>query len=93
MFGEKLNSLREKRGMSQVDLARILGKSKQSVSNWENNNIMPSIDMLIRLSEIFHVSCDFLLDLEDRKYIEVTGLEDEQIAHIQLVINDIRGDK
>lgn len=90
MLGEQLLQLRTQNGISQVRLADMLGKSKQSISNWENNNILPSIDMLIRLSRIFQVSTDYLLGLDERRRIDVTGLTDIQLEHIQLIINDIR---
>ncbi len=46
MLGEQIKSLRIARNISQVTLANQLGVSKQSVSNWENNNILPSIIMV-----------------------------------------------
>ena len=42
MLNERIRQLREARGMTQVELARQLSVTKQSVSNWENNNIQPS---------------------------------------------------
>lgn len=90
MLGERIRELRESRGFSQTDLANHLGKSKQSISNWENNNILPSIEMLMRLSCFFAVSCDYLLELDERKYLEINGLSEQEIAHIQMIIEDIR---
>ncbi|HIR27390.1 MAG TPA: helix-turn-helix transcriptional regulator [Candidatus Choladousia intestinigallinarum] len=90
MFGEIVKKLRKSYGLSQVELAKHLNVTKQAVSNWENNNILPSIDMLIRISDFFSVSCDFLLEKDDRNYIQVDGLTLEQIAHVQQIINDIR---
>ncbi len=90
MFGERLYQLRTHRGLSQAELASHLNKSKQSVSNWENDNILPSIDMLVALSKFFGVSCDYLLELDDRKYLEVTGLTEKELTHVQLIIDDIR---
>lgn len=90
MLGERIRELRESRGFSQADLAQFLGKSKQSISNWENNNILPSIEMLMRLSRFFSVSCDYLLELDERKYLEIHGLSEQEIAHIQMIIEDIR---
>lgn len=78
------------RGMNQVELANRIGVTKQSVSNWENDNIQPSIDMLSRLADSLSVSTDYLLGRNDRQYLEVRGLSPEQIAHIQQVIDDIR---
>lgn len=89
-LNENIKQMRLARNLSQVDLAKALGVTKQSVSNWENNNIQPSIDMLIRLSDFFSVSTDCILGLENRKYIEVTGLTDYQLSHITAIINDIR---
>ena len=90
MFGDMVKKLRTAHNYSQVQLAEKLGVSKQTVSNWENNNILPSIDMLIRISNFFSVSTDYLLELDSRHYIEVTGLTDTQLAHIQQIIDDIK---
>lgn len=89
MLSEKIRNLRFNRGFSQVDLAKILGVTKQSVSNWENENIMPSIDMLIKLAQLFSVSTDYLLGLSEKHNLNTEGLTELQIAHIQAVINDI----
>lgn len=91
MLNERIKQLRLERGLSQVDLARKLSVSKQSVSNWENDNILPSIEMLVKLSHLFSVSTDFLLGEDDRLYIEITGLNSTQLTHIQQIIDDIRG--
>ena len=93
MLGERLKSLRQAHNLNQVQLAEELHVSKQSVSNWENNSIMPSIEILLKISRYFRVSTDYLLELDDRTYIEVTGLSDRQVAHIQVIIKDIIEDE
>ena len=90
MFGEMLKMMRISRNLNQVQLAALLNVTKQTISNWENNNILPSIDMLVKISHYFSVSTDYLLELDNRFYLEVSGLTVEQIAHIQQIINDIR---
>lgn len=91
MIGEQIKKLRIARNMSQVGLARMIGVTKQSVSNWENNNILPSIDMLIKIDEFFSCTTDYLLEIDDkRKVIEVNDLTLEQIAHIQIIVNDYK---
>lgn len=89
MLGEIIRNLRNAHNLSQVQLASALNVSKQTISNWENNNILPSIEMLVKISQFFSVSTDFLLELDGRHYIEVTGLTDTQLAHIQQIIHDI----
>ena len=64
-LGEKIIELRKKEGYSQEELASLLDVSRQSVSKWELNASTPDLDKIVRLSEIFHVSIDSLLQ-EDR---------------------------
>lgn len=90
MLGERIYELRKSRGISQVEFGKALGISKQCVSNWENDNIQPSVEMLIKISSFFSVSTDYLLELDNRKYLEVSGLTTAQMTHIQQIINDIR---
>ncbi len=91
MFGDRIKSLRLSHNLSQVQLAEYLSVSKQTISNWENNNILPSIEMLINISQYFSVSTDYLLELDNRNYIEISGLSETQLAHIQQIISDILG--
>ncbi len=90
MFAERIKELRTSLGMNQVQFGRKLCVTKQCVSNWENDNIMPSIDMLMRIATTFCVSADYLLGLENQQTLDVTGLTNEQILHIQNVVNDLK---
>lgn len=89
MFGDIIKTLRLSHNLSQVQLAKALNVSKQTISNWENNNILPSIEVLIKVSRFFSVSTDFLLELDNRRYIEISDLSDTELAHIQQIIRDI----
>ena len=89
MLNERIKELRLANGLTQVELAKDLNVTKQCVSNWENNNIQPSVDMLIKLAKYFSVSCDYLLGIENGKYLDVSNLTDTQVSHIRQIINDI----
>ena len=89
MFNETLKTLRLSHNLNQVQLAQKLNVSKQTISNWENNNIQPSIDMLIKIADTFSVTTDYLLGRENRAYIDVSDLTSTQRAHIQQIISDI----
>lgn len=93
MLGERILQQRTTRNWSQVDLAKRLGVAKQTISNWENDNIQPSIEMLVRLSRIFGVTTDYLLGLEDIPRLEVEGLPPEVVAHLSLLIKDYQKDE
>lgn len=89
LLNKNIHLLRESFGLSQVELAQKLHVSKQCVSNWENDNVQPSIEMLEKIADFFLVSTDYLLGRDNKKYIEVSGLTDVQIGHITSIINDI----
>lgn len=88
MLGQRINELRTSFGWSQVELAKRLGVAKQSVSNWENDNIQPSIEMLIRIAKTFRVSTDYLLGLDNIPRLSVEGLPLNAVAHLGLLIED-----
>lgn len=90
MLNQRLRALRQGQNISQVELARRLGVTKQSVSNWENDNIQPSIEMLVKLAQAFSVSTDYLLGIDQGEYLEVSGLKPEEIAHIRQIVEDLR---
>lgn len=90
MLGENIRRLRQERGLCQEELGRRIGASKQSVSNWENGNITPSIDLLLRLADFFGVSTDYLLGRNNQRTLDATGLNDAQATHIQQIIDDLR---
>ena len=65
-FGEKLQKLRARAGLSQDQLAELLDVSRQAVSKWERDEAMPEAEKLVRISRQFGVSTDYLL-LEERE--------------------------
>jgi transcriptional regulator with XRE-family HTH domain len=93
MLSRRIQELRAPLGWSQVELAKRLQISKQTVSNWENDNIQPSVDMLMRLSRLFGVSTDYLLGLEDTPRLDVSGLSPAAVGHLELLIEDLRDRK
>ncbi|MBP3399269.1 MAG: helix-turn-helix transcriptional regulator [Erysipelotrichaceae bacterium] len=60
-LGKKIYEQRIKKNLSQEDLANLLNVSRQSVSKWENNNTVPDLEKMIKLSEIFEISLDELV--------------------------------
>lgn len=61
ILAEKIMKLRKQNGWSQEELAAKLNISRQSVSKWESTASIPDLDKIIKLSEIFGVSTDYLL--------------------------------
>ena len=69
--GKNILDLRRRKGISQEDLANLLLISRQTVSQWENDQTLPSIDNLLRLKEIFGVSVDKMLSTEEIKALPI----------------------
>ena len=67
ILAEKILSLRKQNGWSQEELAMQLGVSRQSVSKWESGTSIPDLERIIRLSQVFEVSTDYLLKDEMEK--------------------------
>ena len=72
-IGIKLKNARTEKGLTQEHAAELLGVSRQTVSNWENNKSYPDIVSVIKMSDIYSVSLDHLLKEEvsvDKNYCE-----------------------
>ena len=61
LFKNRLKELRTERNISQKELGELMNMSKMAISPWESGHSEPSIAQLIRLSEFFEVSVDYLI--------------------------------
>ena len=64
-FAERLKELREKKGLSQVKLAKQLKLDPTTIGKWESKKRVPNIESIIILCNYFKVSADFLIGLEN----------------------------
>lgn len=60
-FGEKLQQLRQRQGLSQSQLAEMLGVTRTHVSRMERGEKTPNIAMLLKIANIFGVTTDLLI--------------------------------
>lgn len=82
IFADKLIQLRKKSGWSQEELADQMDVTRQSVSKWEGAQSVPDLEKMLRLSKLFGVSTDYLLndELESPEYSEYPGNAEETHA-------------
>ena len=79
-FGENLQFLRKRRGMTQEDLAEQMEVSRQSVSKWESNSAYPEMDAILRLCDLFSCDMDTLLRGDvSRRFGEDAALWDKHM--------------
>lgn len=78
-----LVKLREKKGLSQQELAERVHVTRQAVSRWERGETLPSTDLLRQLSAVFDVSINTLLGSPRQKICQSCGmpLEDDIMGH------------
>lgn len=69
IFADKLIQLRKKSGWSQEELASQMNVSRQSVSKWEGAQSIPDLEKIVRLSQLFGVTTDYLLK-DEMKLVE-----------------------
>ena len=72
-FGEKIQKLRKEAGLSQEELSYQLGVSRQAVSKWERDNGYPETEKIVRMSKIFNVTLDYLLNEEGTQISEAAA--------------------
>ena len=91
-FGLRLRELREKKRLSQQQLADWLGLTRSSISNYENNTQTPPADTLVRFADIYGVSVDYLLGVKnDRKRVLVIeGLTPSQEKALEILAEEFR---
>ena len=90
MLSSRIKQLRTLKGITQSELANALHVTKQCVSNWENDNILPSVKMLCKIADYFSVSTDYLLCREHNATLAIDGLSESETQHIQNIVNDLK---
>ena len=73
-LSEKLIALRKEKGWSQEDFAEKLDVSRQAISRWENGSAQPDAQNILRISKLFDVSADYLLNDDCERERDVLGI-------------------
>lgn len=90
MIADKIKDLRTARGWTQAELARRLDVTRNGVNSWEQGLSMPSSALLIDLAKVFSVSTDYLLGIESLNTVNVTGLDNHDIAMLTELADRLR---
>ena len=90
MIAERIKALREARGWTQAELARRMNITRNGVNSWEQGLSMPSPACLVDLSKVFSVSTDYLLGVERLETVNVTGLDEKDVAMLAQLADRLR---
>ncbi|MGN0588814.1 MAG: helix-turn-helix domain-containing protein [Ruminiclostridium sp.] len=89
-FGNRLKTLRLKANMTQEQLAKKLGLTKSVISAYETDLRLPSYDVLIHIAKIYNVTSDYLLGLEQKREIDLSGLTNDEIEALLNLIKAMK---
>lgn len=89
-FGERLKKLRKEKRLTQKQLASMIGVQHSIISFYEVGDRIPSVEIIIKLSSVLHVSSDYLLGIEKREVIDISGLSAEDKKLIRSMVDNIR---
>ena len=92
-FGNRLKELRIQAGMTQQQLATKLGITKSVISFYELRERTPSPEILVELAAEFKVSSDYLLGIEKKNVLDISGLDVDDERILKLIVEHLRKKK
>ena len=85
-MGNKLKTLRTQKKLTQKQVADRIGLAISAVSSYEAGTRYPSYEVLIKQARIYHVSTDYLLGMTERRIVDTTGLNEEEVATVSQLV-------
>lgn len=87
MICDTIKELRERAGLSQAALAKKVGVTRSAVNAWEMGLSIPTTQYVAELAQLFHVSADFMLGLDNTEAIYIGGLSEEEKHILYSLLN------
>ena len=93
MIADTIKALRERANISQAVLAKKLDVTRSSVNAWEMGLSTPSTAYLAELSQLFHVSTDYLLGLSGNATLDISNLSEKEVQIVYDLVQYFRDKK
>ena len=87
MICDTIKELRERAGLSQSALAKKVGVTRSAVNAREMGLSIPTTQYVAQLAQLFHVSADFMLGLDNTEAIYIGGLSEEEKHILYSMLN------
>jgi transcriptional regulator with XRE-family HTH domain len=92
-ISDRLKNLRQNKGITQTQLAKLLSLTRSSINGWEMGTSIPSIQYVVELSKIYNVSTDYILGTDTRVVIYADGLSEKDICAVNAIIDCLKDKK
>lgn len=79
-FSQRLRQLRNDKHLTQAQVAERVGVTASMVSSYETDIRLPSFEVMIRLADLFGVTVDYLLCRQDKRFVDISALSDEEAS-------------
>lgn len=79
-FSQRLKQLRRDRHLTQAQVAKRIGVTAAMVSSYETDIRLPSYEVMVRLADLFGVTVDYLLCRQDKRFLDISDLSEEEAA-------------
>lgn len=89
-FGERLRSLRLENKMTQGQVASRIGVATSAISSYESGVRLPSYNVLIRISRLFHVTTDYLLGIKSKEMLDISDLTEDDKKVLKATVAAMR---
>ncbi|GKW22331.1 hypothetical protein PEC302107_40600 [Pectobacterium araliae] len=89
-FGKRLASLRKARQLTQIELANLLDIQPRMVGRWEQGQVKPQFDYIIKLAQLLEVSIDHLLLGEDGTAAPVFDIKNKRLKELCKQVDELR---
>lgn len=89
-FGEKLRRLRKQKQLTQRQLADLIGVQHTIISFYELGDRVPSPEVIVKLASVLHVSSDYLLGLEKKETVDISGLAPNDCDLVRALVDSLR---
>ena len=90
MIADRIQFLREQKGMTQSDLAKRLGITRSSVNAWEMGISGPSTQYVVELALMFGISTDYLLGVDKKASVAIDGLSERDVQLVFTLISHLK---
>lgn len=92
-FSQRLKQLRKDKHLTQAQVAQRIGVTASMVSSYETDIRLPSYEVLVRIADVFGVTVDYLLCRQEKRFLDISELSDEEAAVVCALIELLKRNK